>query len=53
MNQIKTCLLCEADCKSILDGYHLNVWEEICSIFNRDPDEVDTLEFSLNDVHYK
>lgn len=44
---IRTIIITEADCKSDIDGYHLNVWENICVEFGIDPDLTDHVELSL------
>ena len=39
--------LIESDCRSELDGYHFNVWENICEVFGVDPDGIEAIELSV------
>ena len=42
-NIMETYVLCASDCKTIFEGYHINVWDGICEAFGLDPQTTDDI----------
>jgi hypothetical protein len=45
--------LIDSDCRDELDGYHHNVWEDLCDHFGLDPDKTDCIYVTIVSVDEK